>query len=64
MMVEAFDIRQFVLAHLWHLIVGIICIVSFLFGYRKAATVWGLLFLLLVAVPFLKQAGVILRRMF
>ncbi len=64
MAVDSIDVQQFILAYLWYIILAIICVVSFIFGYRKAATVCAFLLVLLVAMPFLKDAGAMLRRLF
>lgn len=64
MAVDSIDVQQFILTYLWYIILAIVCVVSFIFGYRKAAAVCGLVFALLVAMPILKEAGAMLRRLF
>jgi purine-cytosine permease-like protein len=64
MPMDAIDVQQLILAYLWYIILGIVCVTSFIFGYRKAAAVCAFLLVLLVAMPILKETGAMLRRMF
>lgn len=59
-----FEILPYLLANWWYIVLGMICALSYLFGFRKAASVWGLILVFVIAFSLLKDLGPMLARMF